>query len=430
MLMPVEFHPRIQNRRRFIATLSGVLAQACFSRAAPGGRRPRILLRSSWQTVNIGDIAHTPGFLTLVERHLPGVDTTLWPGDVGNGVRELLLERFPRLKIAESEAELEEAFGECDLLAHGSAASFGNFQEIERWQRVTGKGFGVYAVTFDDHQSWKLQPDSPEEIQRRVELLNRAEFAFFRDRESLAMAKRYGVNLDVMDFAPDAAFACDLRDEEKAEAYLKAHDLEEGKFLCCIPRLRFSPYWLMKEGVPRDEAKRAANERMKEQDHEPLRQAVRKLIRETDYKALLCPEDVSQIAVNKEMIYDRLSARERERVVWKSDYWLTGEAISTYVRSAGLFGNEMHSPIMCIGHGVPAIVCRWEGQTSKGTMWNDIGLGEWLFNFDKSEDRERMPGVVVEMAVNPEESRGKAETAREIVRGYQAKTMQQLGSFV
>ncbi|MEX0819126.1 MAG: hypothetical protein WD070_06025 [Pirellulaceae bacterium] len=31
---------------------------------------------------------------------------------------------------------------------------------------------------------------------------------------------------------------------------------------------------------------------------------------------------------------------------WRPDYWLTGKAISTYVRSAGLFGNEMHSPIM------------------------------------------------------------------------------------
>ncbi len=29
----------------------------------------RILLRSSWQTVNIGDIAHTPGMLALLERY-------------------------------------------------------------------------------------------------------------------------------------------------------------------------------------------------------------------------------------------------------------------------------------------------------------------------------------------------------------------------
>jgi hypothetical protein len=34
------------------------------------GAPRRILLRSSWQTVNIGDIAHTPGMLALLEPHL------------------------------------------------------------------------------------------------------------------------------------------------------------------------------------------------------------------------------------------------------------------------------------------------------------------------------------------------------------------------
>lgn len=75
-----------------------------------------------------------------------------------------------------------------------------------------------------------------------------------------------------------------------------------------------------------------------------------------------------------------------------TDYWLTGEAISVYVRSAGLFGNEMHSPIMCVGHGVPAVVCRFAEQTSKGFMWNDIGLENWLFDHDLPCDRERIVG--------------------------------------
>ena len=45
----------------------------------------------------------------------------------------------------------------------------------------------------------------------------------------------------------------------------------------------------------------------------------------------------------------------KKKVVWRDRYWLTDEALSTYVRGAGLFGNEMHSPIMCIGNGVPAL---------------------------------------------------------------------------
>ena len=97
--------------------------------------------------------------------------------------------------------------------------------------------------------------------------------------------------------------------------------------------------------------------------------------------------------VGKELLFDPLPEEIKRRVVWRPNYWLTGEAISTYVRSAGLFGNEMHSPIMCIGHGIPAIVCRWAEQTSKGYMWEDIGLKDWLFNLDepseRGEDRSR-----------------------------------------
>ena len=39
-----------------------------------------------------------------------------------------------------------------------------------------------------------------------------------------------------MEFGPDGAFAVDLRNDAAADAFLKANGLEEGKFLCCIPR--------------------------------------------------------------------------------------------------------------------------------------------------------------------------------------------------
>ena len=58
-------HTKPQISRRQV--LGGVLA--CLTmpdRSAHAS--PRILLRSSWQTVNIGDIAHTPGVLAADER--------------------------------------------------------------------------------------------------------------------------------------------------------------------------------------------------------------------------------------------------------------------------------------------------------------------------------------------------------------------------
>ena len=46
-----------------------------------------------------------------------------------------------------------------------------------------------------------------------------------------------------VEFGPDATFALDLRDDEAGAALLKKHGLEPGKFLCAVPRLRWTPYW-------------------------------------------------------------------------------------------------------------------------------------------------------------------------------------------
>jgi hypothetical protein len=57
---------------------------------------PCILLRSSWQTVNIGDIAHTPGVLAILEKHFPEAEVRLWASSVADGVEEMLTARFPK----------------------------------------------------------------------------------------------------------------------------------------------------------------------------------------------------------------------------------------------------------------------------------------------------------------------------------------------
>ena len=127
--------------------------------------------------------------------------------------------------------------------------------------------------------------------------------------------------------------------------------------------------------------------------------------------------------VGKEEIVDKLPKEILDRVVWRPDYWLTGEAISVYLQSAGLFGNEMHSPIMCIGHGIPAIVCRFAEQTTKGYMWEDIGLDDWLFDHDSEENQKQIASTVLDLATNPEKAKAKAATARAFVEKRQKETM-------
>lgn len=390
-------------------------------------RTKRILLRSSWQTVNIGDIAHTPGVLKLLETHIPEAEIVLWPTLLDNGVEALLRNRFPKLKFAKDSASLADAFDTCDFLLHSSGASLVAEKDIVRWQKETGKPYGIYGITLPPKRSSATEATPEDVLAETIRVLGGARFVFFRDSKSLAFAKEKGCTCPVMEFGPDGAFAADLRDEAKAEAFLKELRLEPGKFLCCIPRLRYTPYWTIPEkNRAFDPVKHARNEEMKEHDHAQLRQAIIEVVEQTDLKVLLCPEDKTQIQVGKELLLDKLPDTIRKRVAWRPNYWLTGEAISTYVRSAGLFGNEMHSPIMCIGHGIPAIVCRWAEQTTKGFMWEDIGLDDWLFDLDDESQVAKVVPAILEMAKDPIGAKAKAENARKIVLQRQRETMGQL----
>jgi len=351
-----------------------------------------------------------------LEKHLPEVEVRLWPADIKNGVREMLQNRFPKLIFVETQDQVAKAFSECDFLLHGSGPSLVAANQIQQWIKATSKPFGVYGITLatlDD---------------RTIEILNAAHFVFFRDSVSLSLAQARGVHCPLMEFGPDGAFAVDLRNQDKADAFLSASNLEHGRFMCCIPRARRTPYWLIpsKNRKPDPEAQ-ALNARMQDHDHSPHREAITRLIRETSLKVLLCPEDQTQMRIAREALFDPLPEDVKPRVVWRENFWLTDEALSVYVRSAGLFGNEMHSPIMCIGNGIPALVCRWNEQTSKGLMWRDIGLEEWLFDFDTEEDPLRLPSAVLEIAKNQAAARAKAAKARTAVQQKQLASMELLG---
>lgn len=402
------------QRRTFLAQAAAAIAAAVSTaqlRAA--GRPPRILLRSSWQTVNIGDIGHTPGIVRLLGEYLPEAEVTLWPSKLDGGVEELLRRNFPKLRFATHSDEVKQAFADCDFLLHGSGSGFVAQRHVAQWKKETGKPYGIYGISIASISD------------EARELLDAARFIFFRDSVSLKLAQDQGLKCPIMEFGPDAAFAVKMRNDAAAAAFLRSHGLEQGQFVCAIPRLRYTPYWLIRNKPMTDEDRRkhARSEEMKAHDHAPLREAIIAVARHTSMKVLVCPEDQSQMAVGKELLVDPLPKDVKAKVVWRERYWLTDEALSTYVRSAGLFGLEMHSPIMCIGNGIPAIVCRFQEQTTKGLMWRDIGLGDWLFDMDEPRDVARLVPTVLAMVQDPAAARAKADKAREFVRKRQRETM-------
>lgn len=396
------------NRRHFIGT--ALAAAITSSVRAADGKQPHILLRNGWQSINIGDIAHQMGMLELLEKHLPDVKISFWASNLEHGAKELVLQRFPKTIILEGADAISAAIKECDFMLHGSGSGFVAQKDVGRWQAETDKPYGVFGISF-----FKNNPEG-------IKILNGAKFVYFRDSVSLQMAKDEGLTTPIAEFGPDCAFGVvTLRNDAAADAYLAEHGLEHGKFLCCIPRYRWTPFWTVKPGREFDPKKDARNQEMKEHDHSQLREGIIQIVTQTDMKVLICCEDMTQIPLGKEMIYDKLPEEVKKKCVWRDKYWLTDEALSVYNRSVGLFGNEMHSPIMCISSGIPAIVCRFKEQTNKGFMWRDIGLDEWLFDLDDPEKYKLIASTILSLAKDPAAARAKAAKARDFVFAKQAE---------
>ncbi len=360
----------VLSRRMFLAALTAIArtSRAC----AQSSPRPlRVLLRSSWQTVNIGDIAHTPGMLALLERHRANDEVTLWPSEVSPEVATLLMRRFPKLQIARTGAAQRAALDGCDVFVHGSGPGLVGHVAANA-ARQAGKPYGFAGVTLSD-----------DELATHRELLSDAKFVFTRDSDSLAALKSSGIQGPVMAFGPDATFALDVRDDEAAAHVLAQHALEPGKFLCAVPRLRWTPYWeIHPERVKPNPRRSAVNEAFADPDHAKLRAGIVAWVRQIGMRVFVVPEMTYAVERLRPLVYDPLPDDVKPSVEVLDRYWLTDEAASVYAQAAAVASFEMHSPIIAIAAGTPAVHLRQPTDTRKGQMWLDVGLDRWLFEID------------------------------------------------
>jgi hypothetical protein len=159
------------NRRTFNRNL-GVLSAAAFAgltACLPDKKKqnPTFLVVSSWQTVNIGDIAHTPGLLALIDQYFPEAQYYLWPRDIeGFGVEAMLKKHFPKLQILKANRpgdtevvmseQIQQVFDACDVLLHGSGPHVLEINKIACWKQYTDKPYGVCGLLSKKSiPSWK-----------------------------------------------------------------------------------------------------------------------------------------------------------------------------------------------------------------------------------------------------------------------------------
>ena len=377
----------------------------------------RILLRNAWQNVNIGDIGHYLGALELIQRGLPDAEVILWPrpGALADGVRELVLESFPDLEIIEGGLEngqpdtmaLAAAWEKADFMLHGSGSGFSSRRDLAAWHRATGKPYGVFGTSTDPVSGFGDGRD-PEggtlaHIRRCIEgfssdhldgetreIIDGASFMFCRDTLSLDYLKGQQVRTPILEFGPDSQFGMRKKDDVLGDAFCEERGLEAGKFICVIPRLRYTPYHRMRNKVPNDvdRAKDAINDRTTALDLSKLQDMMTAYVRNTGNQVLACPEMTYQVALAKEALVAPLPEDVKKHVVLQETFWRTYEAASVYARAQAVVSMDCHSPIIALAQGVPGIYVRQPTDTCKGQMYHDIGAGDWIFEVDEIEGQD------------------------------------------
>lgn len=383
------------RRRTFLGGMAAWPLAGAAAAAAEGGK-PLIVLRSGWQPINIGDVAHTPGVLRLIERHIPGAETVFWPVGITPEIETMLRRAFPAVRIVHSGLDgsgaptgeaMREVWNRADLFLHGSGPGVFLRDTMRQWREDRGKPYGIYGVTIHD---------IGEDLR---DLLEGAAFVFCRETHSVNHVRDADIRGPAVDFAPDATVALEMLDDEKGFAFLERNGLEPGRYICVVPRLRYTPYHKIRKVNWSEETIRereAVNARHAEADHAKLRHVIAEWVRRTGMKALVCPEMTYQLDIIHPLVIDPLPDDVKPNVAARDAFWLPDEAGSVYKRARAVISMECHSPLIAYAHGTSAFYVRQPEDTIKGQMYYDFGLDDWVFEIGETEGADiaaRLMGV-------------------------------------
>ncbi|QOR69892.1 polysaccharide pyruvyl transferase family protein [Ruania alkalisoli] len=380
----------------------------------------RILLRSSWATVNIGDVAHSPGAAAVLHEADPEARITLWAMRLNDRERAMFAERQPWLEIVEgrfdehdvaSTPELARAWEEADLLVHGSGSGLVAGRDMYRWQR-TGRPYGVFGITYDPFGL--LTPSTLAQARAQIEALP-GDYMYERDRELFAgaaflycrdsLSRDYlagqGTGAPCLEWGPDATFAYDLSDDGAAAALIAELDVRPG-FLVAVPRSRYAPYHRIYNRVPEqlDHYKVAVNAAHDEQDMAVLASAITSWVRRTGQDVLIGPEMSYAVQLAAEHFPRILPSDVAPRVRVLAEYWDLPTATAVYRQAAAVLSMDCHSPILATAVGTPSLYLRQPTETIKGVMFGDLGAPERVVEIEAHDAAERLADGLAELVAD------------------------------
>lgn len=417
------------TRRHFISAITAALGGSV---CAADGRAKTIVLQSAWDTVNIGDIGHTPGTLRVLEEHLPELKIVLWAMKLDDRVTAMLKTRFPKVTIlqgnlfkqGESDLKLQEAVKNCDLFIRNS----GMGQDITFMQfcKKHGRPYGLFG------QSYFPSMVEGEGSDERRALLNSASFIYTRETKTLKILQTGGIKTPVLEFGPDGCFGIDVRDDARGLATMKKLGLEDRKFITVQVRTNTPKY----PGVddPRPEKLNPLHPTPKqiaddERRSAKYRELITLWVKKTGGKVLIAPETIKEMGHNKRLIHDPLPSDIQKHVVNLEYFWNADEAASIFARAHTIVCHEPHSPIIALANGTPIIHTYSEFHSPKCWMFKDIGLPEWLLEMDETPV-EKMAETLFAIDADYSGALEKVKKAMAYVHGCFAGSMKHVKSVV
>jgi polysaccharide pyruvyl transferase WcaK-like protein len=420
------------NRRHWLKLMAGAGLSAAmihgnaFAATTVTGASNNILLYSGWATHNIGDIGHTPGTLRYLEQYLPEAKVSCWLRKSNDAVLAMLQKRFPKVTFVQgtldgagraSTPELQTAFDSARLFLYNSGMHFTRYWQppsgLVKTCLAKGKRVGLYGQSFDGFRD--------EDAATLPGLLSQVSFIFTRDTESLLFLRSQGVKPPVLEFGPDGCFGIDVRDDAKADAFVKEHGLEPRKFLAVILRTD------REVGANKDKPDAAdAVAGGPDMWAAKLREVITEFVKRPGYKVVLVPEVEKEIGPAKKMLLDPLPEELRAKVVHRDHFWNSDEAVSLYAKAFALVAVEPHSCIMALANGTPAIHFFTRKHGYKAWMFRDIGLSEWLIDID-TEPAERVTLTLNLIHNNYDLALSKTKRAMDFVNARSKEMMGDVG---
>ncbi|MEO7273239.1 MAG: hypothetical protein ABIX28_15580 [Vicinamibacterales bacterium] len=452
----------MMNRRELLASLAA-LGVGAIPTAAAGQTRPvNILWRNAWAIVNIGDIGHVPGALALLRHYIPEAIVTLWAqqdlvfrGAIAQRARfpdgsvdaaTVSRKVIPELRIVygrldqagrADNPELEAAVAVADIMVIGSGAGVNAGADLLRFQARTSKPVGIFGATTD---SFNFTNFADGDASTDVQALRACRFVFTRERTSLRLmdgedvdgpdgAARDNPNTTVNEtinrapitvdlrglnkaFVPDTAFAFRVRDDRSADRFMKSHGLENGRFVCVVPRHRWTPN---NSPTRQGESREVYNSYYAKEDHDKLRVAITTYVRKTGNKVALVPETIYALDVLGPWLKDGLPADVTGHVVVKDRFWLPDEAQSLFARAQAVVSLENHSPLLAAAAGTPFVMAHQPEDSFKGDMFADIGLGDWYVPDINRATGDEIAGRLMGIVSDLPAARAKLATAMAFV---------------